>query len=333
MKMRILAVLLAALLCLSLLAGCKPSDKPDDGTTTTTTTAQGDTDPSGEDVTDPSGEDVTDPSGEEGTDPSEEETIVTDENGKTQATKKTNRTIAKKTTTKKVTTTTKKGDTTKKNTTTTKGGGNSGTDKPATPTFSMPFEETQTWSLFMTEHAYQPIKENSLKFDAIYELTNVDLQLDIGESGSAQTKLMAAAASGKMYDITFITNTQFRTYKTSLFYDITDRIKTDTPHYYEAVKRDWDDLQLYSTGGRFYGFAQTEYNYLYDEQSVMCPQIRVDVLENNNIKCPTTWKEWFEAMKVLKKKYPNSQPYASRSMPYILDYWTKMLGQEYNIYY
>ncbi len=198
---------------------------------------------------------------------------------------------------------------------------------------TIPFQETMKWSLFMTENANQPINPDAIKFDALYELTNVELDIDIGVGASVNTKLMAAAAAGKMYDITYITNTQFRTYKTSLFYDITDRIKTDTPNYYRAVERDWDDLQLFSRGGRFYGFAQTEYNYLYDEQSVLCPQIRVDILENNSIKLPTTWREWFEAMRILKKKYPDSRPYAGRSTDDMLDYWSKMLGQEYNIYY
>ncbi|MBQ6830174.1 MAG: extracellular solute-binding protein, partial [Clostridia bacterium] len=199
--------------------------------------------------------------------------------------------------------------------------------------FSMPFEETMKWTLFMTEHAYQPIKTDTIKFDAVYELTNVELDVDVGESGSAQTKLMAAAASGKMYDITFLGNTQFRTYKTSLFYDLTDRIKTDLPNYYAAIKDEWNDLMTFATGGRLYGFAQTEYKYLYDEQGVLMPYIRVDIFENNNLKKPTTWKEWFESMKILKKKYPDSQPYASRSLDYILRYWTKQLGQAYQIYY
>ncbi|MBQ6830053.1 MAG: hypothetical protein IJO59_02885 [Clostridia bacterium] len=329
MKMRILAVLLAALLALSLLAGCKPSDKPNDDTTTTTTTAQGDTDPSGEDVTDPSGEDVTDPSGEEETDPSEEETVVTDENGKTQATKKTNRTIAKRTTTKKGTTTTKNGDTTKKNTTTTKGSGDSVVLKPGR---TMPLDTTAKWTVFLKEHSYQPIKTDVLKFDALYELTNVELDIDIGDGASASTKLMAAAASGKFYDISVLTLTEFRTYKNSLFYDITDLInEKDLPNYYAEVKEHWNDLQLFSTSGRFYGFASAEYGDY--ESSVMMPRIRVDIFEENNLKCPTTWKEWFDAMKTLKKKYPDSAPYASRSSTYILNYWTKMLGEAYNINY
>ncbi|MBQ6829739.1 MAG: hypothetical protein IJO59_01290 [Clostridia bacterium] len=332
MKLRILAVVLAALLSLSLFAGCKPSDTPDDDTTTTTTTSQADTDPSGDDVTDPSGDDVTDPSGEEETDPSEEETVVTDENGKTQKTTKTTKKViigGKKSTTKKVTTTTKKDGTTKKNTATTK------KDGQTTPTsaidLSMPLDETMKWSLYMTEHAYQPIKTDAPKWDALYELTNVEFDIDIGEGASAQTKLMAAAASGKFYDISYLGNTQFRTYKTSLFYDLTDRIKTDTPHYYAMVKDRWNDLMQYSTGGRLYGFAQAEWGGY--ESAYLGSYLRVDILEDNNIKCPTTWKEWFEAMKVLKKKYPDSQPYASRGLTNILEYWSAQLGQRYNVYY
>ena len=335
MKKRVFAVLLAAILSLSVLAGCKPSDQPDDDTATTTTTVadQGGEDVGGEEETDPSGEEVTDPSGEEETDPSEEETLTTetDAKGNTVTTKKT---YNKKTNTK--TTTTKKQNnngTTKKNTSTTKKQDAGSSDSPASPNYTMPFKETQTWSLFLTELSYQPIKDNTIKFETIYELTNVNLELDIGEGASAETKLMAAAASGKFYDIAHLNNTQFRTYKTSLFYDITDRIKTDTPNYYNAVKKEWSDLQLFSTGGRFYGFAQTDGGYQYDEPSVLAPWVRVDVFEDNNIKKPTTWKEWFEAMKLLKKKTPESQPFASRSTTYILNYWPKMLGQAYNIYY
>ena len=323
MKKRMLAILLAALLVLTVFAGCG-KDKGGDDTTTTTTTTVAD---QGDDVTDPSGDDVTDPSADGVSDPSDGETETTetdaDGNTVTTKTKKTNKTVV-------VSKTTKKTDGKQTNKTTVSGG-NSKEEDPVLIGMTMPLEETATWSVFLKEHSYQPIKTDVLKFDTIYELTNVDLQIDIGDGTSAKTKLMAAAASGKFYDISVLNLSEFRTYKRSLFYDITDLIKTQLPNYYAEVKEHWNDLQLFSTGGRFYGFASAEYgNY---DSSVMMPYIRVDILEDNNIKKPTSWKEWFDAMKLLKKKYPSSQPYASRSSTYILDYWTKMLGSAYNINY
>ncbi|MBQ3258962.1 MAG: extracellular solute-binding protein [Clostridia bacterium] len=323
MKKRIFAVMLAALLSLSVLAGCGDNgdDTPTTTTTeaTTTTTTEDNTSSEGDETT-TTGDETTTTEGDETTTTSEETTTTKD---------------GKKTTTKRTTTTTKdkKTTTTEKTTTTTKGTTTTAKkDEPAASGMSMPFEETQTWKLFLNEHAYQPIKENSPKFDYIYELTNVDLQVDVGSGGNSKTKLMAAAASGKMYDIASLQNSAFRTYKTSLFYDLTDKInEKDLPNYYAAVKPYWNDLMLYATGGKLYGFAAHQYGE--DEPWVLSPYIRVDILEDENIKKPTTWKEWFEAMKKLKNLYPGSQPFASRQASYILDYWTQMLGQHYNIYY
>ena len=335
MTKRMLAILLAALLVLSVFAGCG-KDKPEDDTTTTTTTVadQGGEDVGGDEETDPSGEELTDPSGEEETDPSEEETLTTetDAKGNTVTTK---RTYNKKTNTK--TTTTKKQNnngTTKKNTTSTKKQDAGSSEQPPADVsgLSMPLKTTVKWSLFLKEHAYQPIKEGSPKFDAIYELTNVDLQIDVGDGASSSTKLMAAAASGKFYDIAYLQLSDFRTYKRSLFYDITDLInKNDLPNYYKAIKPYENDSKLFSTGGRFYGFSQLHYDDY--ESSVLMPWVRVDVFEDNNIKKPTSWKEWFEAMKLLKKKYPDSVPFTGRTSSATIDYWTQMLGEKYNIYY
>ncbi len=303
MKKSLFVIVLIVIFSLSLLEGCESLEKTDDNNTATTTVA----------IADSATEEMDDFSDIANNDALEEETTAAVFPLKLY---KGNAAISTTVTTKKVTSTT-----------------TTFFSETSVSKTEIPFDNPMRWSLFLTEHVYQPIDTNSIKFDAIYELTNVELDIDVGGGASAQTKLMAAAASGKMYDITYLTNTQFRSYKTSLFRNITDCIKGGMPNYYNAVKHDWDDLQNFATNGCFYGFAQTEYNYLYDEQSVLCPQIRVDILENNNIKLPTTWREWFEAMKLLKKKYPNSQPYAGRSLNYTLLYWTKMLGQAYNIYY
>lgn len=209
---------------------------------------------------------------------------------------------------------------------TTSGNSVSTTTAAAGSVTNMPLEKPVTFTVFLQEHPNQPVKLDAMKWNAVKSLTNVTLDVDVASSSTATSKLQAASASGKMYDITILQYAHLRNLKESLFMDVTELMKTKTPNYYNLVKDD-PDLNLFRINGKFRGFCMFVNDTVteeYESQPIVTA-IRKDVLTKNNLKVPTTWEEWFTVMKALKKKYPSSTPYSGRAMSYITDYWTQAL--------
>lgn len=100
------------------------------------------------------------------------------------------------------------------------------------------FSEPLTLTLLLGEHVNQPIKANTVKFQELQELTNVTLDIDVTPSSAYDAKLIASMASGKLYDLQKIDISQMRKYSTDLYLDVTDRMKTQVPNYYERIKND-----------------------------------------------------------------------------------------------
>jgi len=193
------------------------------------------------------------------------------------------------------------------------------------------FDKPITFTVYMQEHANQPILVDSMKWGVLKEATNVTLDVDIGTGSTHANKLAAAAASGVMYDITFMNISYQRTMRPALFMDVTNIMKTKLPNYYNLVKDDMSGLSLYRIGGKYLGLAQLHYNgYTNVPLNVA---IRYDILDKHGLKVPTTWNEWFDTMLKLKKAYPNSKPYSNRVNEYILEYMSHALGQQYNLHY
>lgn len=186
-----------------------------------------------------------------------------------------------------------------------------------------------TFTLFLKEHAYQPISTTAMKWDLIKEKTDVTLDVDVGVGSEAQTKLTSAAASGKMYDITFLTHSEAQALNSSLFMDLTDIMETKTPNYWNLTK-DIKGIESTKVDGKYIGFGLHHINY---PDTPVQVAIRYDILNKHNLAVPTTWDEWFNTMKQLKKIYPDSSPYSTRSCSYLLEYWSHSLGMNYLIHY
>lgn len=186
-----------------------------------------------------------------------------------------------------------------------------------------------TYTLFLTEHVYQPISTEAMKWELITEKTGVTLDVDVGVGAEAQTKLSAAAASGKMYDIAFLTHAQIQSLNSSLFMDLTDIMEKKTPNYW-ALTKDIKGLESTKVDGKYLGFGMHHIDY---PDTPVQLALRYDILENHNLSVPKTWDEWFETMKQLKKIYPESTPMATRSGSFLLEYFTQALGMNYLIHY
>lgn len=210
------------------------------------------------------------------------------------------------------------------------GCGGSGSGDSATKSDGSAYtSDPVTYTLYLPEHVYQPISTDAMKWDLITEKTGVTLDVDVGVGTEAQTKLTAAAASGKMYDIAFLTHSQIQSLNSSLFMDLTDIMETKTPNYW-AIAKDIEGLESIKVDGKYLGFGMTHIDY---PDTPVQLAIRYDTLEKHNLSVPKTWDEWFETMKQLKKLYPDSTPFATRSGSYLLEYWTQALGMDYLIHY
>lgn len=186
-----------------------------------------------------------------------------------------------------------------------------------------------TYTLYLKEHVYQPISTEAMKWKLLADATGVTLDVDIGVGTEAQTKLSAANASGKMYDITFLTHSELQTFKSSLFMDLTDIMEEKTPNYWKLTK-DIEGIESIKVDGKYLGFGLHHVDY---PDTPLQLAIRYDTLAAHNLATPTTWDEWFETMKQLKKLYPDSTPFATRSGSFLLEYWTQALGMNYLIHY
>ena len=189
------------------------------------------------------------------------------------------------------------------------------------------FDEPITLSLLLSEHTNQPIKTDTLKFKTITELTNVTLDVDVTPASAYENKIIAAATSGNMYDITYMSVDQMREYSSNLYLDLTDKYETLAPDYWNRVKNDPLNAST-AINGKYYGFTViNDVSYAETgEYGGLWPAMRTDILDENGIKLPTTWDEMFTALKKLKKLYPDSTPISGRSKYNIIDTLEYSLG-------
>ena len=175
------------------------------------------------------------------------------------------------------------------------------------------FDEPVTFSIMTFEHPSQQVNPNALKYQAIKEATNVTLDFDITPNAEYNTKKAAAMGAGVLSDITYVSLDDMSKFaKAGIFMDVTDRLQSDVPNFYNRVS---NDVNWKKTGvdGRYYGFAILNGGTENLNYGGYLPVIRYDILEKNNLKLPTTFDEWFVVMKQLKTIYPNSTPFSGRN--------------------
>jgi len=206
-----------------------------------------------------------------------------------------------------------------------------------TSTEEVLFEEPVTFSLLTYEHSSQPWNTDAEKFKEITKATNVTLDINICSIEDSKTKYTATLASGQMYDLTYLEYKYVQQYSTSLFYDITDHMNNGSVANYMRWVKDDPLLEKMAINGRYYGFVGVDaVNYPASNETTLnglFPVMRMDVLEKNNIPVPTTWDEWFSAMKKLKAIYPNSTPWGGRAVRYIYSNMEYMLGCQSDLNY
>ncbi|HOJ09395.1 MAG TPA: extracellular solute-binding protein [Clostridiales bacterium] len=186
-----------------------------------------------------------------------------------------------------------------------------------------------TFTIMTFEHPSTTVNPYGIRWQEVFDKTNVKLEFDITPQGDFNAKLATVLASGVISDITWVKQNNTTEYGKKLFMDLTDKLETELPNYWRKVK---DDINFLKTKveGRVYStyFLQND-NY----PGGLVPVIRYDLLEKHNLPMPETFEQWFEVMKQLKNLYPDSTPYSGRggrNTPLNLEY---AMGAQRNLNY
>ena len=200
------------------------------------------------------------------------------------------------------------------------------------------FSEPVTFTVFALEHPYQTYNTNTVKFQELTAATNVTLDIDVTSQSSYTAKQAAILASGQLYDINVLEFDKLSNYSPELFVNIDTYMKNGSlPNY----SKWYDKLEFASwinIDGKIPGFIQVNagnYPLTTEQQSTngLYPCIRKDILSSNNLAIPSTYDDWFNVMKTLKAKYPDSTPISGRHKITLVKNFESSLGCYHGFYY
>ena len=177
---------------------------------------------------------------------------------------------------------------------------------------ALPFEETLTVTMMITETATQQINEESSVVKYIQDNLNVDLQLQVIPSSDYSTRVATALASNSMPDIMRACQPAwFSQYATTGMLLNIDEYKDYAPDYFALVDAEdrVGETNKLRIDGSMYGFQTLEY-YRVPIAPINC--LRVDLLEEANLDMPTTWDEFYDALLAIKELHPDMTGFSTR---------------------
>lgn len=208
----------------------------------------------------------------------------------------------------------------------------------ATQTEKPLFDKPVTFSVIACEHPYQTFTTSGVKYTEIAAKTNVKLKIDVTSQVNWTAKQAAILASGQLYDINIFDFNTLANYSPDMFVDLKPYLNNGSlPNYSKWYKQ----LELGSwiqVDGKIPGFIQTSAGVYPSKDAQkgvngIFPCIRKDILASNNLSIPKSYDEWFNVMKTLKAKYPDSTPLSGRHKITILKTLESSLGIYHGFYY
>lgn len=222
--------------------------------------------------------------------------------------------------------------------------GSTSTPAPALPSGkTLWFENGLEVTMMMPESNQQKMATDAPVIKAIKDATNVTLKLQPIPEADYSAKRATVFASNKMPDIVCNTdlNELAKYGSIGMFAAVSDYPEEakdylaliNAPDRAMATKKRMVD-------GKTYDFRDLEY---YRVPVASIGQIRIDLLEEQNIPMPTSWDELYDAMLKVKAKHPEMTGFGSRnsSTNYLLGQFAYPLGtggytgfdKEQGIYY
>jgi ABC-type glycerol-3-phosphate transport system substrate-binding protein len=167
----------------------------------------------------------------------------------------------------------------------------------------------RTVTVLISDNASQPTKNDALAQQAVFEKTNIKLDLQIVPGSSFNDKKNALLATNQMPEISSVSSRDIALYGTTgIFMPVTKYIDS-MPNF----KRFWDnipDLRKTLIGNELYGFQMVARN---ETANGFGPVIRTDLLTKHNLPVPKTFDQLLDVLEALKKQYPESRPYTLRN--------------------
>lgn len=177
---------------------------------------------------------------------------------------------------------------------------------------ALPFEETLTVTMMISETATQQINEESSVVKYIQDNLNVDLQLQVIPSSDYSTRVATALASNSMPDIMRACHPAwFSQYATTGMLLNIDEYKDYAPDYFALVDAEdrVGETNKLRIDGSMYGFQTLEY-YRVPIAPINC--LRMDLLEEAGLDMPTTWDEFYDALLAIKELHPDMTGFSTR---------------------
>jgi putative aldouronate transport system substrate-binding protein len=169
--------------------------------------------------------------------------------------------------------------------------------------------QSRTVTVLISDNASQPIKNDALAQQAIFEKTNIKIDFQIVPGSNFNDKRNALLATNQIPDISPMSAREVAQYSPTGILLAMTRYIDSMPNF----KRFWDaipDLKKSMIGGDLYGFQLVCRN---EATNGFGPVIRTDLLEKHNIAVPANFDGLLDALEALKRLYPNSRPYTVRN--------------------
>lgn len=166
-----------------------------------------------------------------------------------------------------------------------------------------------TISMLYADNSAYPFNKNWASIKQAEKLANVKLDIQSVPDGDYGTKRQLILNSGDMPDIIFKTQgSDISDYALNgKILPISDYINK-MPNFKKFVKKYGYEKELDNTkeaNGKFYSLPVNANTKKLESEVFM---VRKDILEKNGLKVPTTLDELYQDAKILKAKYPDSDP-------------------------
>ncbi|TMV48148.1 extracellular solute-binding protein [Paenibacillus mesophilus] len=193
--------------------------------------------------------------------------------------------------------------------------------------------EPRTITVMRSDSSIQPVLKDSPALKQILAKTNFKVNMEGVPSSDYEAKKKTLIATNNIPDVIHVTRTDITTYaSTGIFLNLTPYLDKYAPNLKKRLEGDPEANKL-KIDGNFYGFPIMA-NKAVAANVGNFPMIRADILQELNLKAPTTFEELYEVLKAVKKAYPDSYPWTMRSgSQYNLRFLAYAFGSGFSIYY
>lgn len=193
--------------------------------------------------------------------------------------------------------------------------------------------EARTITVMRSDSSIQPLLKDSPALKQILTKTNIKINMEGVPSSDYDAKKKTMIATNNIPDVLHVAKADITNYAgTGIFLNLSPLIDQYAPNFKKRLESEPEANKL-KVNGNFYGFP------IMARKSAAAnvgnfPMIRTDVLQELNLKTPTTFEELYEVLKAFKKAYPDSYPWTMRSgSAYNLRFLAYAFGSGYTIYY